>query len=435
MTTQHAERPLIPDEIARAVVLPDAYAQLYKTVLPAFQWLRTHMPIGVAEVDGYDPVWVVSKHAHVQQVLLNAKKFHSADLNIMLHPKVGDDYLRGLLGGNTKVLANLSYMEPPEHTQYRSATSAPFMPGEIRKLEPRFREIAKDTVDALLARDDLEFDFVHDVGNVYPLEIIMEMLGIPQEDHRYLHRLTQEIFGGDDPDMKREDVAETTAETGAQQWLLAVNDAYEYFEGVRKDRWAHPRDDIATAIVTARLQSGETMPERIQNHLAASVAIAGHDTINSALSGGVLGLARHPDQIKKVQADLSLIPGLVDECIRYATPTKHFMRNTVTDTDFFGFKLKPMERIMCSLVSANNDETVFPDPARFDVTRRPNPHVAFGYGPHQCLGQHIAKMEMRALFEELLPRIGTIELAAEPSLKRGNFVTGVKKLPIRLTRA
>ncbi|MDB6085988.1 MAG: hypothetical protein JWN43_3869, partial [Gammaproteobacteria bacterium] len=353
----------------------------------------------------------------------------------MLLPKVGDEYLLGLLGGQTKVLSILSYKEPPEHTAYRSATGASFMPSEIRKLEPRFREIAKETVDDLLYNHDGECDFVEVVAKDYPLKVIMEMLGIPKEDHGYLHRLTQETFGGDDPDMKRDDVAETTAETGARQWLLAVNDAYDYFENVRKDRWANPRGDMATAIAMSRLKDGQAMPERIQNHLMVSVAIAGHDTINSALSGGLLGLTRFPDELQRVKADMSLVPGLVDECIRYATPTKHFMRNTTQNTDFHGLKLRPMERLMCLLVSANRDESVFHDPNRFDVTRRPNPHLSFSYGPHVCLGQHIAKIEMRALFDELLPRISDVSLTAEPTLKRGNFVTGVKTLPVRFVKA
>jgi cytochrome P450 len=177
------------------------------------------------------------------------------------------------------------------------------------------------------------------------------------------------------------------------------------------------------------------MPEGRQNHLAASIALAGHDTTNSAIAGGILGLARFPDQLEKVRADPKLYGGLVDESLRYSTPAKHFTRNTVEDIDFHGTHFAAMDRIMTLTVSANRDEEVFPDPERFDVTRRPNPHLSFGWGPHICLGQHIAKNEMRLLFEELLPKLKTLELAAEPKLKVGNFVTGPKSLPIRFTKA
>ncbi|MDB6085781.1 MAG: hypothetical protein JWN43_3662, partial [Gammaproteobacteria bacterium] len=355
MNSGDIERPRVPDDIARSIVLPGGYADLDNTVLPACKWLRANMPIGLAEVEGYDPVWLVTKHAHLKQVLRDAQLFHNADVNIMLHPKAGDDYLRGLLAGTTKVLNNLSYMEAPEHTQYRTATGMAFLPAEIRKFEARFHEIAKAAVDRLFEHDG-ECDFVDALSRDYPLHAVLEMLGIPREDYGYMLKLTQDTFGGDDPDWKRDDVAESTPEAAAKQWLLSVEDAYEYFEVIRKDRLANPRDDLATAIVTAKLKDGQSIPPRIQNHLTASIALAGHDTTNSALSGGMLGLARFPEQLQKVKKDLSLIPGLVDECLRYSTPAKHFMRNTTREADFHGRKMHAMERVMCLFVSGNRDE-------------------------------------------------------------------------------
>jgi cytochrome P450 len=177
------------------------------------------------------------------------------------------------------------------------------------------------------------------------------------------------------------------------------------------------------------------MPERIQNHMAASVAIAGHDTTNSAIAAGMQGLALFPDQLEKVRAEPKLIPGLVEESLRWATPAKHFTRDATADTEVSGVPIKAGDRLMCAFVSANFDEDVFPDAHSFDVTRRPNPHMAFSFGPHVCLGQHIAKIEMRALFEELIPRLGSIELAGEPRLKVSNFVSGFKTLPVRFTKA
>jgi cytochrome P450 len=221
----------------------------------------------------------------------------------------------------------------------------------------------------------------------------------------------------------------------AKQWLASVQDFYEYFEVIRKDRLANPREDLASAIVNARLQNSELMPERIQNHLTASIALAGHDTTNSAISAGMHGLALFPEQFDKVKADPKLIPGLVDESLRWATPAKHFMRNATRDTELGGIQIKAMDRLMCLFVSGNRDEDAFEDPMTFDVTRRPNPHLSFSFGPHVCLGQHIAKIEMRALFDELIPRLASVELAGEPTLKVSNFVSGFKTLPIRFTKA
>ncbi len=432
MASTDSAAAVVPQEIARAVILPQSYADLDNVVHPACEWLRANMPIGRAELEGYDPVWMVSTHAHVSEIYRDAETFHNADHNIILYPKAGDEYLRGMLDGTTRVLDNLTYMEPPEHGRYRSATSHSFLPAQVRRFDGRIRELAREAVERLLDCDG-ECDFVDLVSRDYPLSSVMEMLGIPREDYSLMMRLTQETFGGDDPDWKREDVPETP-EAAAISWAKSVADFYEYFEAIRKDRLANPRDDLASSIVNSRLDDGELMPEGRQNHLAASIAIAGHDTTNSAIAGGMLGLARFPDQFDKVKAAPSLLAGLVDESMRYSTPAKHFTRNTTRDVEFHGVPFAAMDRVMTLTVSANRDEDVFPDPERFDVTRRPNPHLSFGWGPHICLGQSIAKNEMRILFEELLPKLKTLELAGEPRLKIGNFVTGPKTLPIRFTK-
>ncbi len=432
-TIDHVASPTVPGDIARAVMLPASYGDLDGTVFPACTWLRENAPIARAEVDGYDPIWLVAKHADIKTVLRDAELFHNADANIMLQPQAGDEYLRNLLDGTTHVLDNLSYMEPPEHAVYRNATGLAFLPAQVRKFEPRFREIAKEAVDRLMEHDG-EVDFVETLSAKYPLNAVLEMLGVPPEDYDLMLRLTQDTFGGDDPDWKRDEV-EASPEAMAKQWLLSVEDAYEYFEVIRKDRLANPRDDLATSIVTARLENGELMPERIQNHLTASIALAGHDTTNSAISGGMHGLATFPEQLEKVRADPKLIPGLVDESLRWATPAKHFMRNATADTELGGVQIKDGDRLMCLFVSGNRDEDAFPEPERFDVTRRPNAQLSFSFGPHVCLGQHIAKIEMRALFDELIPRLGSVELAGEPRLKVSNFVSGFKTLPIRFTKA
>ena len=196
-------------------------------------------------------------------------------------------------------------MEPPEHGRYRSASDQAFLPAQIRKFEPRFREIVKEAVDRLMERDG-ECDFVQELAAQYPLDAVLEMLGVPPEDYGLMLKLTQDTFG-DDPDWKREDVP-ASPEAMAQQWHASLQDFYEYFEVIRKDRLANPREDLSTVIVTARLERGELMPERIQNHMTSSIALAGHDTTNSAISAAMHGLALFPDQFEKVKADLSLVP-------------------------------------------------------------------------------------------------------------------------------
>jgi alpha-terpineol hydroxylase len=424
----------VPEEIARACILPASYADLEGTVYPAWDWLRHNLPLGKATIEGYDPIWLASKHHTVAEVTSNAELFHNAGANIMFQPQAGDEYLRGILGGHTRVMDNLSYLEPPVHNEYRLAQARHFLPNQVRKFEPRFKEIAKTAVDNFLDQPDGPVDAVSSLSARYPLNAVLEMLGVPASDYEAMLKITQDTFGGDDPDWIRDDVP-PTPEAMAKQWQLAVAEAEAYFDVIRRDRHAHPRDDLATAIVTAKLPDGNYMPDRIQNQMALSIAVAGHDTTNSAISAGLEGLARFPDQLALAKENPKLVPGLVEESLRWATPAKHFTRDCTADTEVDGVVIKQGDRVMCAFVSADFDEDVFPDPHRFDITRRPNRHMAFSHGPHICLGQHIAKIEMRALFNELLPRIATLEMAGEPVLKVSNFVSGFKSLPVTFTRA
>lgn len=338
---QHA----VPDDIARAVMLPESFGDLEGTVYPACRWLRENAPIGRAEIEGYDPVWIISKHADIKEVLRDAETFHNADVNIMLQPQAGDEYLRQMLGGNTHVLRNLSYMDPPEHTDHRRAIAHSFLPAQIRRFDPRFRELAKENVDRLMEYDG-EADFVTEVAFTYPMNAILEILGVPPTDYDYMLQLTQEAFGGGDPTTKREDVP-ATPEAMARQWKESLADFYQYFEVIRKDRHANPRDDLATALVTARLENGELQSERVQNDALCAIGVAGHDTTSSAISGGMHGLVTFPDEFERVKADPTLVPGLVEESLRWATPAKHFMRNTSRETEVNGISMKEMDRLMC----------------------------------------------------------------------------------------
>ncbi len=434
MATQQIGHELVPDEIARAVILPESYADLDGVVHPACKWLRESMPIAVAHVEAYDPVWLVSKHADIKKVLSDGDLFHNADINILLYPTAGDEGLRALNNGTTKVLDNLSYMDPPDHYKYRTAIAHVFTPARVRQFEDRLKELAKEHVDRFLEHDG-EVDFVEVLSRDFALSAVMELAGIPVEDYQYMLKLTQDTFGGDDPDWKRDDVPQSP-EAAARQWHAAVQDFYEYFEGIRADRLATPREaDMSTEIIHSRTADGEPMPDRIQNHLTLTLALAGHDTVNSAISGSMYGLMSSPGQFAKVKNDPTLIPGLVDEGLRWATPAKHFMRNVSRDAELLGVEFKAMDRVMALFVSGNRDEEVFANPYEFDVTRKPNPHLSFSYGPHVCLGQHVAKIEMRALYAELIPRLTSVEPAGEPKLKVSNFVSGQKTLPMRFTKA
>ncbi len=424
--------PIVPDEIARAIVLPGGYGDLDGVVFPACDWLRANAPISQVQVEGYDKVWLITKHQHNKEVLRDGDTFASGIENFMLTTTAGDDYLKSIYDGTTKVIDNLTPMDSQEHRDHRAAQADAFSIEATKKFVPRFQALAKESVDAFLATGG-ECDAVATLARDFPLKVVMEMISVPESDFPLMHKMTQETFGGDDPDIVSESDADMSPETAARLWQEAVDGFYDYFEEIRVERLRCPIDDLTSAIVNGKLPDGELMMPRRQNHMVSSIALAGHDTVSSSIAGGIHGLAAYPEQFALVKNDPSLIGGLVDEALRWATPAKHFMRTASRDVDFHGHQIKAGDRVMCLFVSANRDEDVFPEPYKFDITRRPNPQLSFSFGPHICLGLHIAKIEMEALYEELISRVDSIELAGEPRLKIGNFVTGFKTLPVRFT--
>jgi len=209
-----------------------------------------------------------------------------------------------------------------------------------------------------------------------------------------------------------------------------VADFSTYFRGITEDRRRNPRDDLATVIANARI-GGDYMPDHDATSYYMIVATAGHDTTSSSTAGAIWALAEDPEQFARVKANPELIPGLVDEAIRWMTPVKHFMRSATADTELSGRRITKGDWLMLCYASGNRDEEVFEHPDRFRSDRKPNRHVAFGYGAHLCLGQYLAKLEMRILFEELLPRLKSLSLGGEVKMTQAYFVSGPKKLPIR----
>ena len=423
-------RPIIPDDIARIVIAPKSYTD-DATIYGAFRWLREHMPLGIAQVPGYDPVWVVTKHADIKEVERNGRLFHNADHNPILVDQASDAFTRDINGGSIRILSSLTDMDPPEHASYRTLTSNWFLPGKISKLEDQIRVLARQSVHNLLSFDG-ECDFVRDFALHYPLRVIMTLFGVPPEDEPRMLKLTQEFFGVHDPEEQRPEMAADPV-VAAKQWAASIEDFYTYFDKLSADRRERPTDDLLSLIANSRI-NGAPIPRDEANGYYVAIATAGHDTTSSSTAGGLHGMMVYPENWAKVKADPSLIPGLVDEAIRWTSPVKHFMRNATADTQVRGMDIRAMERLMICYPSGNRDEAVFDDADRFDITRSPNPHIAFGFGPHMCLGQHLAKLEMRILFEELLPHLSSVEMAGDPRMVETNFVGGYKALPIRFTK-
>ncbi|MDI1363988.1 MAG: cytochrome P450 [bacterium] len=418
----------ISTEIANTIVDPKAYADGDR-IDQAFAQLRRENPLEMAQPDGFDPFWVVTRHADILEVERQNELFHNGDRATIVTNIEADQKVRAMMGGSPHLVRSLVQMDNPDHFAYRRVTQGALLPQNLRALEARIREIARGFVDRMAQQGD-RCDFARDVAFLYPLHVIMEVLGVPEADEPRMLKLTQELFGSADPDLNRDGKVATDVNEGIDSLQSVIMDFMQYFNAMTEDRRANPREDLASIIANGKID-GQPMGHLEAMSYYIIAATAGHDTTSSTTAGALWALAENPDQFARVKADPGLIPGLVEESIRWVTPVKHFMRTATADAELAGRKIAKGDWMMLSYPSGNRDETVFEDPFSFRIDRTPNKHVAFGYGAHVCLGQHLARMEMRVLWEELLARLDSVELDGPPTRMTANFVCGPKSVPIR----
>ena len=420
----------VSQDIANTIIDPKAYAD-GKRVDDAFAWLRREAPLAVVEPTGVRPFWAVTRFADIQDVERRNDTFHNGDTFTTMTTIEAGEKVMQLTGGSPHLVRSLVQMDNPDHFNYRRLTQAWFLPQNLRKLEGRVREIARQFVDRMAAHGD-RCDFARDVAFLYPLHVIMEVIGVPEADEPLMLKLTQELFGAADPDMQRNKGAGPvdSVDAGLVNIQQTVAELFAYFTAMSEDRRNIPREDLATVLANATIEGAPLgVMEALSYYIIA--ATAGHDTTSGTTAGAMWAMLEAPDQLAKVKANPALIPGLVEESIRWVTPVKHFMRSATEDTELAGTKIAKGDWMMLCYPSGNRDEAVFTDPFKFDIERTPNKHVAFGYGAHVCLGQHLARMEMRILWEELLPRLDEIALDGTPKNMEANFVCGPKTVPVR----
>ena len=416
------------------LVNPMNYAD--ESVLDAYAELRATDPVHWTEPTGFRPFWSITRHADIIAISKQNDIFINR-LRTYLSPIEGEEWTRAMTG-DSHLFRTLVDLDDPQHMKLRRLTHNWFQPGNLRKIESDIAAIAKTHVDRMAALGG-ECDFVNEVALWYPLRVIMKLLGIPESDEPMMLQMTQEIFGPQDPDVVARSQRITTGsaavmggKTGdAQVDLLAtVQMFFTYFRKVTADRRANPRDDLASVIANGIID-GEPIDELSATSYYAITATAGHDTTSSSAAGGLLQLIRNPDQLALLKADPSLIPQFVEEAIRWVTPVKHFMRTATQDYRLGDKTIKAGDGLCLFYWSGNRDEAVFDRPEQFIINRASNPQTAFGNGVHLCLGLHLARMELRALYAELLPRLDSIELAGTPKNSIANFVSGLKALPVR----
>ncbi|WP_085808949.1 cytochrome P450 [Sphingomonas sp. TZW2008] len=404
-----------------AIVDPDSYANedRYHAI---FKHLREEAPVYWCEPEGYRPFWTVARHADIKRVELDTETFLN-DPRLTLSPIADEERVKALTGGSDKLTRNLVSMDNPDHRHFRAMTQGYFSAKHMRQLEADIRALAKESVEHMASLGG-RCDFATEVAIWFPLRVIMLTLGAPREDEAFLMKITQEVFGAQDFDHMRPE------EMGGLFATIAEFNAW--CDRITADRKANPREDVSTIIANATLTDGSPMGNMEAMSYYLIIAAAGHDTTSSSSSVGLLELIRNPAEMKKLRDDPALLPNAIDEMIRWSSPVKHFFRTAAVDTEVAGMPIKAGDGLVMAYPSANRDAAVFDDPFAFRVDRaNAKQHLAFGYGPHLCLGQHLAKMEMRILFEELLARFDDFTLDGDPAWTRASFVSGIKRLPIR----
>jgi len=358
--------------------------------------------------------WAVTRHADVKHVLRTPEVFSSSlGATQIRDPEPGD------LAFIRRMILN---MDAPEHNRLRKVVAAVFTRRRLERSAGQIAERARALLGAVEAAGHC--DLPAEVTDDFPLLNLADLLGVPAEDRGLLLRWTNRVIGYQDPEHADEVVRDAEGKPVNPRSPAALADMFAYARQLAAHKRAHPGDDLMTALVDASLDGAEL------EMFFFLVVIAGNDTVRSALPGGVLALAEHPGEYRRLRSSPELLESAVEEMLRWHPPVLTFRRTASRDTELAGVKIREGDKVVVYHVSANYDERVFPDPFRFDITRAPNDHLAFGQGPHLCLGAHFGRLQMRLFFREFL-RLPEVTLAAPPTRLTSNFINGLTHLPLR----
>lgn len=383
-----------------------------------FDHLREHDPICWVEHDEYRPFWALTRYDDIKRIGSANNEFLSAPRTVLVPEAVEQMLLENF--GTQNGLETLIHMDRPKHLKLRKVSRDWFLPRSIDSLEAEVRELATEYVDRMRDMDG-SCDFVRDIALYYPLRIILSILGLPREAEDTMLKLTQEMFGGQDPSLQRGE------EMGAG--LQVLTDFGNFFNDVIADRKINPKEDLATVLANAEVD-GEPMNALDQMSYFIITASAGHDTTSASISGGLKALLEHPEQMALWRDNPDMDIGAAKELIRWTSPVRHMVRTATQDFELHGKQIKAGDNIALWYPAANRDPEAFDSPNTLDLTRDPKQQLAFGYGSHMCLGQHLAAMEVACFFRELLPRLDKIEPNGEVDWIQAIFVGGLKSLPV-----
>ena len=375
-----------------------------------FKMLRAEVPVcWHPERDGPGH-WVITRYDDLKQASRNPQIFSS------------------WLGGTTvRDMPNIEQsralmlnMDPPQHAKYRRLVQRGFTPRVIQQLEPHIRELAASIVDRVARRGECEF--VSEVAAELPMQVICELMGVPEEDRQAVYDLSNRLIGADDPDFGQ----------GFSDGIQASIEMFMYASKLSERARRSPGTDIISTLVSADVD-GDKLSDLDFNSFFLLLAVAGNETTRTATSQGTRLLAEHPDQRERLLRNPALLPAAVEEIVRYTSPVMYFRRTAMQDTELHGQPIRAGQKITMWYPSVNRDEAVFPDGDSFDVGRSPNEHLGFGVGEHFCLGASLARLELNIAFEELLKRLPDIQIDGPVRLLRSNLIDGIKEMRVRFT--
>jgi cytochrome P450 len=382
-----------------------------------FAWLRANDPVRMhPEPDG-PGFWAVTRHADVLAVSRDPEAFSSQAGSALIFdvPEPDLEFLR----------RQLIHMDPPAHSKLRAIVKTGFTPRHVAQLESSIVGFARDIVDRISTLG--ECDFVTEVAAELPLLVLAEILGVSPGDRHLLFDWSNRLIGLEDPEYQQHGSADMTAR-------IALVEMFQYAHELAESKRAAPTDDIISTLVTAEVD-GERLDDIDFNLFFFLLVVAGNETTRNALSGGLWALHEHPDERRRLEDDPALLPPAVEEILRWVSPVMEFRRTAMRDTVIGEQAIGAGDKVVVYYSSANRDEAAFENAAHFDIGRHPNPHLAFGFGTHFCLGSNLARLELRVLFDELLRRLPDIAVTAPPERLRSNFINGIKHLPVTFTPA
>jgi cytochrome P450 len=392
---------------------PRGYAELG---YPHAEWKQLRkLPLTYFEPAGWQPYWAITKHADVIEVSKQPERFVNGPGMTIIRKR--DEAAQG----SFMQMRTIINMDQPDHRKYRKVASPWFTPRALGRLDPLVAATARALVDSL-GREG-ECDFVQAVASIHPLKVIARILGVPEQDEPFILRITNELFGAEDPEFQR------SADSLEHRRALGM-DFFSYFSKVGEARRREPQDDLASVIANAQVD-GQPMGLMETMGYCLIVFTAGHETTRGGIGGGMLALIEHPEQRARLAQNPELMPLAVEELIRYVTPVTHMVRTATEDYELRGSKIRKGDKLVIFYASANRDEEVFEAADELRIDRAPNPHLAFGVGEHFCLGSHLARKTTGSLLRELIGRLEHVELAGPPERTASNLVPGLKHLPIR----